>query len=110
MLYEETIGSSKSMAGRQVFEESTGPDDRCHYPNSIYDPLDLTGGGWFVGYYYFDNRYEYDYVGMGSTVTQYYKGLAPNSVNVTPCVVTLPQTMKIYTRLGSQSYFSDTLI
>ena len=109
MLYDETIGSSKSLAGRQVFEMSTAPNDGCWYQDSLYGKQDLTGGGWFVGYYYFNNRYEYDYVGMGYLRVPYYRGQVQNSVNRTPCLVTLPQTMKIYTRLGSQAYFNDTL-
>ena len=46
---------------------------------------------------------------MFPDAVNYYKGLVPNSINVTPCLVTLPQTMKIYTPTGSQSYFSDIL-
>ena len=109
MLYDETIGSSKSMAGRQVFEAAGAPNDTCWFINSLYNYSDLDGGGWYVGYYYFNNRFEYDYVGMFSSAVSYYKGLVPNSVNKTPCLVTVPQTMKIYSRSGSQAYFNDTL-
>ena len=109
MLYDETIGSSKSLAGRQVFEVAGAPNDTCWFQNSLYAYSDLTGGGWFVGYYFFNNRFEYDYVGMYSEAVSYYKGLVPNSTNRTPCLVTLPQTMKIYTVTGSQSYFNDAL-
>lgn len=111
MLFQEGIPSPRSLAGRQVFEAGGAPSDTCwqKVPNSPYAHGDLSGGGWYVGYYYFDSSFHYDYVGMFPDAVKYYKGLAPNSVNVTPCLVTLPQTMKIYTPTGSQSYFSDTL-
>ena len=112
MLFQGGIPSSRSLAGRQVFEVAGVPSDTCWQklaPNSLYAHADLTGGGWYVGYYYFDNSYHYDYVGMFSDAVKYYKGLVPNSINVTPCLVTLPQTMKIYTPTGSQSYFNTTL-
>jgi len=92
-----------------VFEVTGTPNDTCWFRNSLYGYANLNGSGWFVGYYYFDSSYQYDYVGMYSGAVKYYKGLVPNSTNRTPCLVTLPQTMKIYTPTGSQSYFSDTL-
>jgi len=87
-LYDNTIGSSKYMAGRQVVESANGASsDTCWFNGSIYTTASLgsTLAGWFVGFYYFNNRYEYDYVGMYSGAVSYYR-----SNGRTPCLVTFP--------------------
>lgn len=103
-LYEETIGSSKYMAGRQVYEVAGTPNDTCWFLGSQHDHADLIGGGWFVGFYYFNNKYEYDYVGFLPDTVKYYR-----DQRKVPCLATIPQTMRLYTNLGSQAYFNDTL-
>jgi hypothetical protein len=107
-LFEGSIGSSEDMAGRQVFEgPNASPSDTCWFPGSIYGSATLTGSGWFVGFYYFNNSYDYDYVGMASAEVSYYR-----SNGRTPCLVTLPQALRLYTYgygYGYYQYFSDTL-
>jgi hypothetical protein len=107
MLYDQTIGSSKYTAGMQVFESSNGnANDGCWFPGSVYAQYSLTGGGWFVGFYFFNNKWEYDYVGFFSQTVDYYR----NSGR-TPCLVTAPQAMNMYTRdtLSSFTYFTDDI-
>lgn len=107
LLFEPTIGASKSFAGRQVFESPNGsPSDSCYFPDAAAEPFHLTGAGWFVGFYFFDNRWHYDYVGFSPALIAYYR-----AHNRTPCLATAPQAMKLYTldTLGSQTYFTNTL-
>ncbi len=107
MLYEQTIGSSKYMAGMQVFESPNGnATDTCWFSGSVYNPGGLSGGGWFVGFYFFNNEWDYDYVGMYSGAVTYYR-----NNNRTPCLVTIPQAMNMYQydTAGSFTYFTDTL-
>lgn len=111
MLYDQTLSSSSYMAGRQAFE-SPGPSqsDSCHFVGSKYAGAELGVnvplGGWFVGYYYFNNRWEYDYVGMFSAAVTYYR-----QMHRVPCEVALNQQMNICTRgcTTNSGYFSDTL-
>jgi hypothetical protein len=72
----------------------------------MYQKDGLSNGGWYVGYYYFNNKWEYDYIGMFSGAVAYYR-----SMHRVPCEVTIPQTMNIYARgtLSSYPYFNDTL-
>ncbi len=104
-VYEETIGASKYQAGRQTFEASNGSaTDTCWFVGSMYSYGGLSGGGWYVGYYYFNNKFEYDCVGMAPAAVTYYR-----SAGRVPCLVTIPQKMSLYTHTGSAQYFTDTL-
>lgn len=111
MQYEQTHTSPSYLAGRQVYE-SPGPNqiDTCHFTGSMYQSAALGTtvnlGGWFVGYYYFDNRSDYDYVGMYSGAVQYYRDM-----HKVPCEVALDQKMNICTHgcTFSSNYFSDVL-
>jgi len=107
LVFEQTIGSSKYMAGRQVFEATNGsPSDTCWFSGSSYLYSKLSGGGWYVGFYFFNNKWEYDYVGMPPAEITYYR-----SNHRVPCLITMPQAMKAYQRdtLSSATYFTDTL-
>jgi hypothetical protein len=100
LLFQGNISpaSLNSLAGRQVFESPNGtPTDSCYRttdPSNIY-PFHLSGGGWYVGYYYFNSSYYYDYVGFTPGLISYYR-----SKGRTPCLATAPQAMNIYTRAG----------
>ena len=105
MLFEDTLGSSKSMAGRQVYEAQNGAsNDSCWYSGSPYEPYHLSGGGWYVGYYGFGNKVSFDYVGLDPQIYQWYY-----SQGKTPCVMSAPQQMLIYKNGGSESYFQTTI-
>jgi len=44
-LFEDTIGSSKSMAGRQAYEsQGGGSQDNCWFQGSFFPPYGLSGG------------------------------------------------------------------
>jgi hypothetical protein len=106
-LFEQNIGSSTYLAGQQVYEASNGsPTDTCWFSGSIYAPGALSGGGWFVGFYFFNNRWHYDYIGMLPQTVSYYR-----SNNRPPCLITIPQAMRMYARdtLSSSVYFTNTL-
>jgi len=112
MIYEQTLFATNDMAGRQVYEASNGtPVDNCWFTTSSYRPAALSGGGWYVGYYFFDDRWHYDYVGYDSGAVTYYR-----ANHRTPCTATIPQAMRIYTNdrgngpTGSLQYATDTLI
>ena len=110
LLFQGSISSTNSLAGRQVFESTNGsPSDSCNRAGDAalgYQSYHLTGGGWYVGFYYFNSWYDYDYVGIPPTYVNYYRGKGR-----TPCAMAAPQMMNIYTRAGlsSVSYYSDTL-
>ncbi len=107
MLFDQTLGSSKYLAGHQVFETSGGASsDTCWFPGSIYLPMGLSGGGWHVGFYFFNNRWHYDYIGFLPATISYYR-----SNSRTPCLVTIPQQMRSYAldTLSSSAYFTNTL-
>jgi len=100
MLFQPTIGSSKYMAGRQVFEApSSAPIDSCWFPGSQILPGSLSGGGWHVGFYFFNNTWTYDYVGMTPYTIEYYR----NNSRV-PCTVALYQAMRLYQSDTASSY------
>jgi hypothetical protein len=106
-LFDQTIGSSKYLAGRQVFESPNGSvSDTCWFSGSAVDRGGLSGGGWYVGFYFFNNRWEYDYVGLTPAQIGYYR-----SNSRTPCLITVPQAMNIYAydATSSSVYFTDTL-
>lgn len=106
-LFEQTIGSSKYMAGRQVFEAQLGwAFDSCYFDGSIYDPYKLSAGGWYVGFYFFNNKWEYDYVGITPGAINYYR-----LKSRTPCLMHANQGMRMYSRDTSTSneYFTDTV-
>lgn len=110
-LFQGTIGSSKYMAGRQVFDSAAGGNsDNCFFPDAAldgYSPFALTGGGWFVGFYFFNNIWNDDYVGfLPSTVNYYRSKMRP------PCSASAGQNMRLYARdtLSSQQYFTNTLL
>lgn len=103
-VFEQTIGSSKYMAGRQVYEAANGaPTDGCWFVGSPYSKYALSGGGWYVGFYFFNNKWEYDYVGITPDAITFYR-----NNNRTPCLMSAPQAMKIYSR-DTSTYFTDTL-
>ncbi len=111
LLFEGQIASSLDLAGRQVFESANGtPSDSCYRSGDRLDdgtylyPYQITGGGWFVGYYYFDGRYDYDYVGYPPSWIEYYR-----THGRTPCQASAPQAMRIYTSGGSVTYYTNTL-
>lgn len=110
LLFQGNIApaSLNSLAGRQVFESPNGqPTDSCwRATDTAENSYSLTGGGWYVGYYYFNSSYYYDYVGFSPAYITYYR-----SKNRPPCEATAPQAMNIYTRagLGSVVYYTDTL-
>ena len=110
LIFQGNISSADSLAGKQVFESPNGtPSDSCNRPGDRalgYQSYHLTGGGWYVGYYYFNSSYYYDYVGVSPGYIAYYR-----SKGRTPCGMSAPQAMSIYTRagLGSVKYYSDTL-
>jgi len=113
VLFEDTIQSTKSMAGRQAYEWQNFPgniQDNCQFPGTRYPNANggLTGGGWYVGFYFFDNRMDYDYVGMGQIMIDYYNGLN-GGMNRVPCVMNIGQNMSLFTNNGSSQYFNDTL-
>lgn len=113
VLFEDAIQSSKSMAGRQAYEWQNYPgnvQDSCWYQNSAYavGGGGLSGGGWYVGYYFFDNRMDYDYVGMLPAMLAYYNGLN-GGMNRVPCLMSIGQNMSLFTSAGSSQYFNDTL-
>lgn len=109
-LFQGSIASSVGLAGRQVFETGNGtPSDSCWRQGDVVDglpaaPLHVTGGGWFVGYYFFNNWYDYDYVGYVPDLISYYR-----QHNRVPCQAAAPQAMRIYTSSGSVVYYTDTL-
>jgi hypothetical protein len=109
-MFRATVSGTKSFAGRQVFEASNGAaTDTCWFPDAAQDgfqPAGLTGGGWFVGYYFFNNQWHYDYVGFTNGAVEYYQDHSR-----VPCAVNIPQAMKIYRNDGasSQTYFTNWL-
>jgi hypothetical protein len=109
-LFRDTIGSSKSTAGRQAYEwQAQASTDTCTFPNSTYPAMSLTGTGWWVGYYYFNNEMDYDYVGLDPQVVNYY--IQQGRV---PCTMSTPQTMDLFVntstgQYSSRQYFTDTL-
>jgi hypothetical protein len=112
LMFQGTISSSdsNSLAGRQVFESPNGsPSDSCWRSSDAalgYEEYHLTGGGWFVGFYYFSSSYYYDYVGIVPDYIDYYR-----QKNRPPCLAYASQTMNIYTRagLGSVPYATNLL-
>ncbi len=110
LLFHGQIASTIDLAGRQVFESSNGASsDSCYRSGDAIDgvplqPFHITGGGWFVGYYYFNDWYDYDYVGYSPQAIDYYR-----SKMRTPCQASAPQAMNIYTSGGSVTYYTDTL-
>ncbi len=104
-LFEQTIASSKDLAGRQVYEASNGdPSDGCWFSGSAYPPATLSGGGWYVGFYYFNSSWDYDYVGMDPTIVDYYRNNGR-----APCLIARPQAMRMYTSSGDFTYFTDVV-
>jgi hypothetical protein len=113
VLFSDTIQSSKAMAGRQAYEWQNYPgniQDSCWYQNSAYAKGGggLSGGGWYVGFYYFGNVMDYDYVGMLPAMFAYYNGLN-GGLNKVPCSMSIGQNMSLFTYTGSSQYFNDTL-
>jgi hypothetical protein len=104
VLFEDTLQSAKDMAGRQVYESQGGIYDGCWFPGTMYPYTGLSGGGWFVGYYYFDNRFDFDYVGVPAAVPGYIR-----TAGMTPCYQAVIQNMSIYSHTGSPQYYSDTI-
>ncbi len=113
MLYDVTLTAPTGyMAGRQVYEvPGNTQSDSCWFQGSMIDQQVLGQtvqlAGWFVGYYYFNNRWEYDYVGPSTDFITYYRGQ-----NKVPCEVQLDQEMNICGNncLTPGNYFGDTLI
>ncbi|MBI4441926.1 MAG: putative Ig domain-containing protein [Acidobacteria bacterium] len=100
--FQGTIQASTSFAGRQVFEAPNfEPTDTCWFSGLLESQrFHITGGGWFVGYYYFDNRWHYDYVGMGPGLIDIYR-----NNNRIPCSAAAGQNMHLYTYGTSFSLF-----
>lgn len=121
VLFEDTIGSSKSMAGRQAYEwQGASTQDTCWFQGSWFPPYGLSGGGWYVGYYWgsgggagYSNKMEYDWVGLGPDTVTYYNGInvegSTNAMNRVPCTMNAPQNMSLYTHTSSQEYLTDEL-
>jgi hypothetical protein len=104
VLFEDTLQSTKSMAGRQVYEGVGTAYDNCYFSNIYYAPYSLSGGGWYVGYYYFDSRTDFDYVGTQPGAPGFYR-----SAGRTPCTMGSTQPMWIYTYTGPAQYFTGAL-
>ncbi|HLH42057.1 MAG TPA: hypothetical protein VKV74_03645 [Bryobacteraceae bacterium] len=66
-----------------------------------------------MGYYNFDNKMDYDTVGVSPDIVTYYNGInvqgSTNAQNRVPCTMTAPQTMYIYAFTGSQAYTLNSL-
>lgn len=107
MVFEQGLASTKSLAGRQVFEQPTSAStDTCWWVGSSFAYGGLSTGGWYVGAYYFNSQWHYDYVGMLHMGVDHYR-----SNGRIPCLVTIPQTMLIYSNDTSSStpYVYNTL-
>jgi hypothetical protein len=108
--FQGEIASSLDLAGRQVFESANGSSsDSCWRSGDVVEgyalqPFHITGGGWFVGYYYFNDWWDYDYVGYSPDVVTYFRDKMR-----TPCQASAPQAMNVYTSNGSVTYYTDTL-
>ena len=108
MQYEGKIRATKSFAGRQVFETPGNlPTDTCWYPDSGFIPYSLSGGGWYVGYYFFlGNQFHDDWIGFPPNMVLDYR-----AAGRTPCLASAGQVMRLYTNgvSGSQIYKTNTL-
>lgn len=108
-IFRDTIGSSKSMAGRQAYEsQGASSQDNCWYQGSVFDPYGLSGGGWYVGNDLFGNEMDFDQVGIPPAEVAWYNG-SNGGLNRVPCVISAPQTMALYTHTSSQPYILNTV-
>lgn len=87
-----TIQSARNFAGRQVTElQGFGNVDTCWWSASFLPPSNLTGGGWNVGYYWDNNIWADDYVGLFEDRVVYYRqNFRP------PCQTSVSQNMGMY--------------
>lgn len=104
--WRQTLQASTNFTGRQVLELPAYGADGCWFPGSIFAPYYIDGSGWFVGYWYFDNLWGDDYVGVAPAAATYYR-----TQGRAPCSAYAPQDMQIYVQdvNGSQSYFQDVV-
>ena len=97
--------TATNFVGRVVTEEDpgNGGPDNCWFAGSAIPPITaITGGQWTVTT---GNKWEFDFVGMGSTAVNYYRAQGRD-----PCSVTVPQRMVIDNcSTGTVTYRTNTL-